>query len=435
MKKIFISYRRAEAEYAAGALARDLREHFGEEQVFRDKEDIGGGVAWKQEIVNEINAEAAMLVLIGKEWLGAKNSQGERRLVVADDPIRMEIAGGLARGARVIPVLLENAVMPNDADLPPDLRGLTQYNALQLRDSDWQYDLSKILKTLGKVGFVSALQAAPAAATTSTDALAPAATIERRRGKPVKLIVSYVLSALAFIGYEKTHDQDTFYGLAVFGFIALVLAILAYRDYRQGRAGGQWGPIGAIALSGFITLGYVGLGNEAPEKAPQPTGAAPSAEQPAAATPAGTKLAEPVPTPAPATKNAPVANVANAVNQAARPNKATPGFAGMQPLAQDPGGKLPGQAQVPNVSGRWRDSDDNTAIMFSQQGGNVHMVATQQGVAVEGLGTMSGRQLHIALTLAGIPFSEMRLTLSPDGRALQGSMITQGQQEPVHFVR
>ena len=48
MKKIFISYRRAEAEYAAGALGRELRAVFGEDLVFRDKENIGGGVSWKR---------------------------------------------------------------------------------------------------------------------------------------------------------------------------------------------------------------------------------------------------------------------------------------------------------------------------------------------------------------------------------------------------
>ena len=35
MHKIFICYRRAEAEYAAGALSRELRRYFGDEQVFR----------------------------------------------------------------------------------------------------------------------------------------------------------------------------------------------------------------------------------------------------------------------------------------------------------------------------------------------------------------------------------------------------------------
>ena len=49
MRKIFISYRRVNAEYAAGALGRELRSYFGDEQVFRDKEDVGGGIHWRQE--------------------------------------------------------------------------------------------------------------------------------------------------------------------------------------------------------------------------------------------------------------------------------------------------------------------------------------------------------------------------------------------------
>ncbi|MBA2689551.1 MAG: hypothetical protein H0U63_01960 [Burkholderiales bacterium] len=63
MRKIFISYRRAEAEYAAGALGRELRHYFGDGQVFRDKEDIGGGVSWRKQVLAEIDADSALLVL------------------------------------------------------------------------------------------------------------------------------------------------------------------------------------------------------------------------------------------------------------------------------------------------------------------------------------------------------------------------------------
>jgi len=48
MRRIFVSYRRADSEYAAGALGRELRRFFGDEHVFRDKEDITGGVSWRQ---------------------------------------------------------------------------------------------------------------------------------------------------------------------------------------------------------------------------------------------------------------------------------------------------------------------------------------------------------------------------------------------------
>src|SRR5687768_909684 len=150
MPKIFISYRRAEAEYAAGSLGRELRRHFGDEQVFRDKEDIAGGVSWRQHVLREIDRDSALLVLIGREWSATRDAQGKRRLDNPDDPIRLEIADGIRDGATVIPVLLENAQMPAASELPSDLAPLAEINALKLRDGDWDADIAKIIKTLEK---------------------------------------------------------------------------------------------------------------------------------------------------------------------------------------------------------------------------------------------------------------------------------------------
>lgn len=401
MKKMFISYRRAEAEYAAGALARELREHFGEEQVFRDKEDIGGGVAWKQEIVNEINPEAAMLVLIGKEWLGAKNAQGQRRLDTADDPIRMELAGGLARGARVIPVLLENAVMPGEADLPQDLRGLTQYNALPLRDSDWQYDMAKILKTLEKAGFAVTHHQRAA------DASVPAGQSERR-GADIKwsgkLIAGGVLVTIVLLAVGgESLDHEGHLGAAIIAVVALVLGILGWRDANKGLVKNR-----AVGIT-IITLSALGLLAALGGLMPSQTGAP--------ATPASTTAAQP-PAAAPLVQEAPPAVVV-------APSTAK--------LAVEVERKP--ATTVPNIAGRWTDSDDGTAIVFAQEGSRIHMIATLQGIAVEGNGALTGRNLQMTLAMASVPLGHMNLTLSPDGRALNGNMVTQGQPERIQFVR
>ena len=153
MRKIFINYRRAEAEYAAGALGRELRRHFGDDRIFRDKEDIGGGASWKRRVLDEINGESALLILIGRDWATVTDAQGRRRLDNPDDPLRMEIADGLKDGAAILPILLENAEMPADTELPDDLRSITEHNALRLRDGDWQYDLTNICRTLERAGF------------------------------------------------------------------------------------------------------------------------------------------------------------------------------------------------------------------------------------------------------------------------------------------
>lgn len=413
MKKIFISYRRAEAEYAAGALARELRDHFGDEQVFRDKEDIGGGVAWKQEIVSEINPQAAMLVLIGKDWLVAKNSQSQRRLDAADDPIRMEIAGGLVRGARVIPVLLENAVMPGDADLPQDLQGLTQFNALQLRDSDWQYDMSKILKTLEKTGFASLKKDAPPGSATDADPGPQRRTDDQsvKRGVSGKLIASYVLSGLSFIAFKETHDRSTFQGLALFGLIALVLAIFAYRDFRRGKVSGPWGSYGAIGLGALVALGYMGYAVDAPQEGP--AGAATQTQQTAPALPAA---ALPTPNAAPAAIPATLPAVSTTkISVEAKREVAPPA--------------------VVTVTGHWKDAGDGASIFLNQDGSLVHLAANWQGVAVEGQGMLANGELRMAVGAAGIPAGNLQLFLAPDGRSLRGVMVTQNGTQQILFLR
>ena len=153
MRKIFISYRRSEAEYAAGALGRELRRHFGPAQVFRDKENMGAGSSWRQTVLDEIDRDSALLVLIGPHWLQTADAAGLRRLDSGNDPIVLEIADGIADGAPVIPVLLENAVMPSEAELPPALRPMAEFNAMRLRDSDWEPDIERICQALESAGF------------------------------------------------------------------------------------------------------------------------------------------------------------------------------------------------------------------------------------------------------------------------------------------
>ncbi len=407
MRKIFISYRRAEAEYAAGALGRELRRHFGNEHVFRDKEDIGGGVSWKQHVLDEIDEHSAMLVLMGKDWAKAADSQGKRRLDNPNDPIRIELTDGLKHRAAVIPVLLADAQMPSAADLPPELEAIAELNAVRLRDGDWQHDLDRICKTLERAGFKPAARMSPAPdETVERPALAPPA--EKVRGVPIKLIASYVIGVLALGGYAETHDSETYWGLALLSVIALVLAVLAYRDYQRGRSNSHWSAIGAIALAALGTLGYAGwaMDDERNSNSRVQSPDVPAPALPAA--PAGQSLATvPSAPPAPNTAAVPASN-------------APPAAAASGP---------------PNIAGRWKDADDDTAILFTQDGGSVHMVAMHQGLALEGNGALTGRQLRMKLSMAGVAFAEMQLTVSPDGRVMQGTMSAEGKVERVKMVR
>ena len=399
MRKIFISYRRSEAEYAAGALGRELRAHFGEQQVFRDKEDIGAGASWKKAVLGEIDRDSALLVLIGSQWSKAANAAGERRLDREDDPIVLEIADGIQDGASVIPVLLENAVMPGEVELPAKLRAMAEFNALRLRDGDWVHDVGRIVRALESAGFKP--QVAPPAA--------PQTALALPVTKSGKMIASYVLGVLALMAYKETHDAETYWGLAIFGAIALGLGALAYRDFRKGFARSQWPSLGAMVLGGFVTLGYTAwaLDPNVPAKAPDSSivatapVAAPAA--PAAATPL---LSTPPPNVAANVPNAP----ANPVNTVAAAPQA-------------------------NLTGRWTDANDGTVINMNQRGERVELAAATQAIAMHGDGTLVGRQLDMTLKVSGMDIGTLKMTLDPNGRRLAGAMNVQGKVQLVTFQR
>jgi hypothetical protein len=81
-----------------------------------------------------------LLAVIGERWSTRTGVNGSRRLDMADDFVRLEIAKALERGVRVIPVLVGGATMPHQDDLPSDLRPFSVHQAMDLRDAHFHAD-------------------------------------------------------------------------------------------------------------------------------------------------------------------------------------------------------------------------------------------------------------------------------------------------------
>lgn len=145
MTALFISYRRQDSQSAAGRLADDLKERLPETRIFRDVEAIAPGEDFVAAIDTALAECGVLIAVIGPRWLSVTGQDGQRRLDDPKDYTRLEIATALRRnGVRVIPVLVEGAVMPSAADLPDDLAALARRNAIDLTDKRWQYDLGLI---------------------------------------------------------------------------------------------------------------------------------------------------------------------------------------------------------------------------------------------------------------------------------------------------
>lgn len=148
MPGIFISYRRSDSGGHAGRLRDHLSAHFGPSLVFQDV-DIGDGDVFADVIDRALLSCDVVLVVIGRDWVGAGGSGGNR-LSNADDWVRLEVTTALRREIRVIPVLVEGARLPVKSDLPGDLQPILDRNARELRDISWQADVDLLLKSIEK---------------------------------------------------------------------------------------------------------------------------------------------------------------------------------------------------------------------------------------------------------------------------------------------
>jgi hypothetical protein len=63
--------------------------------------------------------------------------------------VRVEIATALKRNIRVIPVLVDGALMPRSSDLPDDLKQLARRNALEVSYNRFDADFGRLVMARG----------------------------------------------------------------------------------------------------------------------------------------------------------------------------------------------------------------------------------------------------------------------------------------------
>lgn len=146
---IFMSYRRRDAGGYSGWLYDGLSTRFGGEQIFRDIDTVGPGTHYPERIQRAVGSCRVLIPIIGPAWLDARDDDGRRRLDDPHDLVRVEIEAALERPhVRVIPVLVAGATMPPATALPPSMQELTFRHALEMSDTRWDYDLSRLIAAI-----------------------------------------------------------------------------------------------------------------------------------------------------------------------------------------------------------------------------------------------------------------------------------------------
>jgi hypothetical protein len=166
MAGVFISYRREDSPGHAGRIFDRLQARFGADIVFMDVHAIDAGVDFAAAIERAVASCAALLAIIGPDWMTAVDEEGQRRLHDPRDFVRLEIGGALKRGIRVVPVLVDNAGLPAPDDLPDELKPLVGRHAVVLRDSRWDADFDELARAVERLVLPVGQQESPSAGRT-----------------------------------------------------------------------------------------------------------------------------------------------------------------------------------------------------------------------------------------------------------------------------
>ena len=150
---VFISYRRADTSGHAGRISDDLARHFGRPVAFRDIDSIGAGVDFVRALERAIDEARVCIVLIGGTWLSEQAADGQRRLDDVEDHVRREVESALDKpDLIVLPVLVEGAKMPTADELPASMQRLARLQAVELSETRWDYDVSRLAAALRDAG-------------------------------------------------------------------------------------------------------------------------------------------------------------------------------------------------------------------------------------------------------------------------------------------
>jgi hypothetical protein len=148
MSGIFVSYRRDDASGWAGRLYEHLVRDWGTDHVFMDIDTIAPGEDFRKAISRTMENCDIVMVVIGPNWLDARDQAGRRRLEQESDTHRAEVVAALSADVRVIPVLVGGATMPELSKLPGPMQDLVYRNAAIVEDRRFNSDVDALQRTL-----------------------------------------------------------------------------------------------------------------------------------------------------------------------------------------------------------------------------------------------------------------------------------------------
>ncbi len=146
MDRVFVSYRRSDAEFLAAELQPRLAAEL-DADIFYDLQSILPGEDWEAEITAALKHCSVFVILLGRDWVGMLPS-GKRRIDEDEDVFRLEIERALDSTATIIPALLGDVTAPKVSELPEGLRRMANLQAVTIDSKHMESSINTLIAAI-----------------------------------------------------------------------------------------------------------------------------------------------------------------------------------------------------------------------------------------------------------------------------------------------
>ena len=198
--RVFINFRGKDQAGYAALLDRELSTEFGPDTIFHSSRSIEPGQDFVDTLLAALAESTVLLAIIGPNWMQYLRPDDD------SDWVRSEIAVSLRRGITVIPILVEDAALPSESQLPADLARMSRCQYLRLNHRNVTYDLAHIVAVVSQHIRVSAAHGVDDEAPPARVALYRTAASACRVGV-ISGSILHIHSVDVWVNSENTHME------------------------------------------------------------------------------------------------------------------------------------------------------------------------------------------------------------------------------------
>ena len=143
-QKIFICYRRDDSGMA-GRIGDSLGIEFGRDGVFLDTDKLTLGRRFDSELMRTLNETDVFVAVIGRDWLQTlqqRQSSGQTDYVVE------EIKEALRLQLSVIPLVVDDAELPDESLLPVEISNAMRWHGHNVRHESFRRDIDELIQAI-----------------------------------------------------------------------------------------------------------------------------------------------------------------------------------------------------------------------------------------------------------------------------------------------